>query len=423
MVDSITVEAARLADRYYATLGGDEARAWQVFSGHPGGIDPFLDEVRYRTSPLHLIEETESLTQALVRDPAIARIIDADPPMGLRHALGSYGGIRADVGMSILEGALRRQFLLGDEPRPETLSRLMMLGVEELRRVTEGREANGMHVTGFAGLILERGTTVTTPWGTLIPAPVTSAPREHTWPPHPQTTVLLITDLPLWLVPGDEVPGPPDDAGLKEIRRLTKGTSLISLACALASPDDVIGVPLAMWDASFIPFSAAYGSSSEGSTGRFVARPPDLTDRAAEIAEWSRLIEAEHDTNMDLAVRKLISAAAQRHDPADSLIDSVMIWENIVGATSETVFRVTASIAKLLRESAQERRSLQRELRKLYDLRSRVVHGEAVDLSSLQPAADRSLQIAVELLRCSYRRGASWLRLSSQERALSVLLD
>jgi hypothetical protein len=104
-------------------------------------------------------------------------------------------------------------------------------------------------------------------------------------------------------------------------------------------------------------------------------------------------------------------------DVADALIDAVMVWDNLVGTSAETTCRVTASIAKALEPDKTKRRGLQRALKQIYDIRSRVVHRAAVDQVGVQEAATKAVSTAVEILAFSYRRGSEWLALSSTERS------
>jgi hypothetical protein len=104
-------------------------------------------------------------------------------------------------------------------------------------------------------------------------------------------------------------------------------------------------------------------------------------------------------------------------------MDAVMAWENLVGTRSEVTFRVTAALAKLLESDRGKRGDLRRELGKLYDLRSRVMHGDVAEPSEIHRGASRATQVALAALRESYRRGPSWLSMKSNERADQLILE
>jgi hypothetical protein len=113
---------------------------------------------------------------------------------------------------------------------------------------------------------------------------------------------------------------------------------------------------------------------------------------AAECAEWARWVErvaAERTLGIEIAIRRTIRAATERNDPLDALIDSVIAWENLVGSSQgEPTLRISAALAWLLGQSRAERDAIQGEIKKLYGLRSKIVHG--ADAPRAEIAAERS---------------------------------
>ena len=112
-----------------------------------------------------------------------------------------------------------------------------------------------------------------------------------------------------------------------------------------------------------------------------------------------------------------------RTDLVDRLVDAVIAWENLVGADGETTFRVTAALAKLLEDEPAKRSTLVRQLKKVYSLRSDVVHGEAVDPDKLKDASGVALDYGISSLRRLYMKGPEWLTLDSTKRADRLLLE
>jgi hypothetical protein len=110
-------------------------------------------------------------------------------------------------------------------------------------------------------------------------------------------------------------------------------------------------------------------------------------------------------------------------DPSDSLIDAVMVWENLVGTSSEVTFRVTAALSKAIEPDPQKRRDLRKILKRIYNIRSQVVHGSVVKRAVVSEAAKKAVDIAIRALRDFYRRGPAWLAKSSIERADCLLLE
>jgi hypothetical protein len=149
----------------------------------------------------------------------------------------------------------------------------------------------------------------------------------------------------------------------------------------------------------------------------------DITGQITAIEEWSRILDSSHTPSIDVAARRLVSAIGHRSDRGDALIDAVVVWENIVGTSTETSFRVTAALAKALEPDKTKRKAFRKALGKVYTVRSKVVHGANVDPGAINDAATLAVKVALQILALSYNRGGDWLRLSSTSRADSILLE
>ncbi|MFC5911666.1 hypothetical protein, partial [Streptacidiphilus monticola] len=91
---------------------------------------------------------------------------------------------------------------------------------------------------------------------------------------------------------------------------------------------------------------------------------------------------------------------AERREPSDVLIDSVIAWESLFGTKDgEPTFRVTMCIAKLLEGSVESRLALKARLGKIYSLRSKVVHGSGMIDQKEIPMCHEALDVAVRLLK------------------------
>ena len=146
------------------------------------------------------------------------------------------------------------------------------------------------------------------------------------------------------------------------------------------------------------------------------------SEQLVEIEEWTHRLERHHDT-FQVAAKRIVSAIAQRSDMSDALIDAVIAWESIVGTRTETVFRVTAALAKLLEQESSRRMALRKELNKIYDVRSRVVHGELVNSLHVWEAADRAIDVCLRALGAFFSRPEDWLTAKSSERADRLILE
>lgn len=105
---------------------------------------------------------------------------------------------------------------------------------------------------------------------------------------------------------------------------------------------------------------------------------------------------------LDIALGRIVRVGSEDRRPADALIDAVVAWENMLGSESETTFKVCAALSWLLEPNdPQARRALYARAGKIYNLRSRIVHGavdddtpEAMELSR------EALGLASRAFRC-----------------------
>jgi hypothetical protein len=111
--------------------------------------------------------------------------------------------------------------------------------------------------------------------------------------------------------------------------------------------------------------------------------------------------------SLQIGMRRLLKAAAERDDSVDVLVDAVVAWENLFGSVPETVFRVTGAMAILLEpDDLVKRASVLKVLKNLYNHRSKLVHG-ALDVGSPKFGPEVVRQEAVAALTIgleAYRR-------------------
>ena len=87
---------------------------------------------------------------------------------------------------------------------------------------------------------------------------------------------------------------------------------------------------------------------------------------------------------------------------------------------------MTAALAKLLEPDIVKRSALRKKLSEIYDIRSKLVHGnlrEIKDIRKVSTASTNAIDIAVKALRISYKKGRDWLSLKSEERSNQILLE
>lgn len=118
-----------------------------------------------------------------------------------------------------------------------------------------------------------------------------------------------------------------------------------------------------------------------------------------------------------------MSFVGHRTDHTDALIDAVTVWENLLGTSTKVTFRVTAALAKMLEPVPSKRRELRKTLADIYGIRCRIVHGAAVEPSTVSEASKTAVGVAIKALREFYQRGPDWMALGSSERADILLLN
>jgi hypothetical protein len=120
---------------------------------------------------------------------------------------------------------------------------------------------------------------------------------------------------------------------------------------------------------------------------------------------------------LQITERRLVSAIAQRAEKDDALIDAVIAWESLVGTRYRTTARVAGALTNLLEGEAPERPALRRRLLEIYDLRSRVVHGDLTGGDDVSAASNQAIDIGLHAVRKLHDRGGDWLTVNSETRA------
>lgn len=197
----------------------------------------------------------------------------------------------------------------------------------------------------------------------------------------------------------------------------------IRLGLVLACPEDR-PILVSTWHVVIDPL--AQGSVRGWSDPR---RTPGLTpvllsaEQGVEWGLWANRVKENRTASVGVAVRRILMALTERYSPEDVLVDSVIVWENLFGARSETTLRVSSSLAWLLGESAEDRMTRQAHYKKLYRTRSEVVHGSmSVDGPTLHKVSREALQVSIEALRAIFGEHCDLLSFhTSEERSLHIL--
>jgi hypothetical protein len=210
--------------------------------------------------------------------------------------------------------------------------------------------------------------------------------------------------------------------GLREHQVLYDQADTIALATALAivrSEPVVVG---ATWHAIFDPLSHGETSGWRDARDYKGIAPVVMTPQeVASLVEWATRVHNLRTRSIAVGIRRTLSSLRERSDPLDSLVDAVVAWENLFGSRSgELTFRVSAAIARLLRETPEDRAELLAEVTRLYRLRSNVVHGDDIDVDEASPAAIRAREITLDMWRTVFRDEPALIL--DKDRARTLLL-
>ncbi len=154
--------------------------------------------------------------------------------------------------------------------------------------------------------------------------------------------------------------------------------------------------------------------------------PTQLSD--AELTAWGEWYERLSDARVDrieLALSRILRAIAERREPSDVLVDSVIAWESLFGSIEgELRFRITSSLAILLEGSYQARKDFRKRLSDIYRLRSKVVHGSGKLKESEYPRCQEALAVAIDAIRVLITERPDILELpDGAERSIALLLQ
>lgn len=301
--------------------------------------------------------------------------------------------------------------------------------VTSLRRLSTGDVVDVPCLIAFHGAALTGAASIELPNGRLIePRP---HDRDYLLPESETATAIFVTSYPLRILdirvwrPGETPAG--GTANFEIVgsaqQSFQRGIDLTRLAVLLASPE---GARWALSESARVVLDPTSPGGVSSWTGRKYGVGHGELDQAAgkSINDWWSTLQREHRESLDIAMKRVLDAAGNRSDPIDGFVDAVVAWENCFGTNTETTFRVTGAIAALLvTASGDERLAQQRKLKRIYDKRSKVVHGalqpSPQDATSLR---DEALDTAITCLRRLYRERTDLLPLKSEERSLRLLL-
>ena len=366
----------------------------------------------------------------------------------IMNSLGRGGTIQSVLFGETLIGAAWDLALMSTlSPSLADLYEAISGSLDVLRAALAGGPTETRALLAFTGLTTA-GRSVETPWGSLRPIadheraaapPMLEGAVSGTDDNGRSVTVsyggevVLATSLPFALKvvvwePGDGLSNWPTFGklgGAEVLRRRSEGVQL-GVLLAIDRPAGQWATARSSWNWIADPMSQgrSIGWNDPRASPGFM--PTELSEsECVALEQWCSLIESRWSTGIDIAVRRILSAAQVRNDPVDRLVDSVIAWENLFGTSEgEPRLRISAAMAWLIADTAAGREELQKEIRELYDDRSKIVHGAAFNEVAVAEKANRALDLARSSLRELFQNRPDVLSLQDgSARSLKLILD
>jgi len=376
-------------------------------------------------------EKSDELLVELLKDQSISRLFPGAPDpseligdkskqtevmANISWSNGSGGSFQlVQLPESITAATFRRAMLNGEASIEDILAKVPEI-LTEVRKLAEGKTINVPVVVGLSNIVINKGESVTLNNGLLRPI------REedkiwNLWKPDtaPEVKAVLVTTAELRVIhksvwkPGEGT-SPEEFAAnvekqkpiLEKVHKTNEQTiNKCRLALLLASEEDKLITATDITRSMLNPL-AAIAPSSWRRDAMNIYPEVQIDKRLAEnITKWSRLIAEKFPNNLDLGMRRLLSATTSRLDPLDGFVDAVICWENVFGTSEgEVSFRVCASIAKVLEPDNIKRRELFKILKDHYDKRSKLVHGGSEpSISDSYKMRDYCIKVAIHIIK------------------------
>jgi hypothetical protein len=339
--------------------------------------------------------------------------------------------------------AWRLAKLRHEAPSLDQLLEQVPIAVKQLRSFLRGKPTAVTAVASLTGACLPPDVEISGPWGRIRSARPEDHPPavRHLIDKRTTTTteagdhieisdagdIIIEASVRVKFEMGKDgnswTAGPVDDFGdmLDRIR--------LAFTLAVARPEKP--VIYCMWSTTLFP--TGHVEPRPFTDPNFMAmRVPTLLS-GEEIVSWGRwinIIMAADMAHLKVAMTRTLRAMAERRDPYDRLIDAVIAWESLFGGDNELAFRISASLARLLHSSGQDRETAQKNYSKIYGARSRIVHGSTSKTKTQQAEEDRRVQeygrtaidVSLKAMACILTTHRDLLALESQMRSTRILL-
>ncbi|MBB3698177.1 hypothetical protein KMW28_17525 [Flammeovirga yaeyamensis] len=182
------------------------------------------------------------------------------------------------------------------------------------------------------------------------------------------------------------------------------------------------GISACIFESGFPLLDLEYISNRDRPKKYYRVKSEDIP----KIIEWFDLFYNNDIKSLEITLKRLESAIFANKTPEDSIVDAFIAWESMFSGRGDTTIKVTGSIAKFLKNDFTERENLYKELKKLYNLRSEIVHGKPkkskeLEKENIRFVRKRIISIGIECLS-KLLKDEDLLKLDPEKRVNKVLL-
>jgi len=400
-------------------------------------------------------QNSDELITELLKDKSISRLFPGAPdPADIIGDKSKQVEIMANISWSNGSGGSFQLVQLPETLTSATFRRAMLNGeasiegilakvpeiLGEVRKLAEGKTISVPVVVGLSNIVINEGETVALEGGQL--RPIREQDRVwNLWKPDtaPEVKAVLVTTAQLRVIhksvwePGKAASPEEFMANvekqrplLEQIHKTNEQTiNKCRLALLLASEEGKLISATDITRSLLNPLAVVAPSSWRRDAMNIYPEVQIDKSLAESISKWSKLIAKRFPNNLDLGMRRLLSATTSRLDPLDGFVDAVICWENVFGTSEgEVSFRVCASIAIVLEPDKIKRRALFKTLKDHYDKRSKLVHGGSEpSISEAYEMRDYSIKVAIQVIKKVISDDDLAAADSASSRSKLVLLD
>lgn len=396
----------------------------------------FMNTFSRFSSLVYKLEERQVLLKEIMADPSLAKLFthvgksEMDTHCRYMTSTGIGGGIQLAVFPgTLIANAFELMKMRGNVSR-EFLLEAVAETIEMLRSIAEGNQVEVPAFVGFHNVGLDDFSEMDVESGkirayndeilSLIPNEARPSVLGES---NKALGLVLEYKCPYKAILGEQQEHNEWPSELEQARkRLEVAQENLSFTLALAiKRTPAIGISQA-WSLVFDPL--CQGAKISWNCSARCPMPHYLlkSSEVEIIVYWSKLISEGSDEKIRLAIRRILSSINERASPIDGFVDVIIAWENLFGGNAELSYRISVSIAKLLKENPDERLELQGEIVKYYTERSKIVHGvKEITQEAAIRKRDECLKIALDAIRKLYEEHHDLLNDPERSKKLALL--